>query len=123
MKIRFLLALFATLLALPALAADLTGVWTGHLTDPMGNKHDISLRLKVAGDSVTGTLTGGPPSGEEQSLVNGKLQGDQLSFDVKTQGPGGGTLVLTYKGTIAGNRIQGSQESPMGALPWEVTKQ
>jgi hypothetical protein len=122
MKTRFVLALLVSLFALPALAADLTGVWAGQVTDPQGSKHDLTFHLKANGNKITGTITGGPPTGEEQAVVNGKLDGDQFSFDVKAQGPGGEIILLSYKGTVAGNRIQGSQESPMGSLPWEVTK-
>jgi hypothetical protein len=121
MKARIFLALIVGLFALPVLAADLNGAWTGQITDPSGNPHPLTLQLKVDGNKVTGTITGGPPSGEEQPLVNGKIEGDQLSFDVKTQGPAG-EIVLAYKGKVAGNRIQGSNDSPMGSLPWEATK-
>jgi hypothetical protein len=122
MKTRFVLALLVGLFALPALATDLTGVWAGQLTDPQGTKHDLTFHLNADGDKFAGTITGGPPTGEEQAIVNGKLDGDQLSFHVKAQGPGGEAILLTYKGKVVGNRILGSQESPMGNLPWEVTK-
>jgi|SRR5579872_2800985 len=126
MRDRFISALvFAVALmnfALPALAADLTGTWSGHITDPGGSKHDITLNLKLDGTKVSGTMTGGPPTGEEQKIVGGELEGDQLSFEVEAQGPGGESLKLPYKGKISGNRITGSQESPMGSLPWEATK-
>jgi hypothetical protein len=122
MKTRFVLALLVGLFALPALAADLTGVWAGQLTDPQGNKHDLTFHLKADGNGFTGTMTGGPPNGEEQAIVNGKVEGDQLAFDVKVQSPGEDSLLLTYKGKLVGNRIQGSQQSPMGNLRWEVTR-
>ena len=117
-----LVVLAASMFTLEARAADLTGTWAGRITDPAGNKHEITLSLKVDGTGVTGTLTGGPPNGEQQSLVNGKIDGEQLSFTVNAQGPGGQAMTLPYKGKVAGNRIQGTVESPMGGLPWEVTK-
>jgi hypothetical protein len=91
--------------ALLALAADVTGTWSGYIADPGGNNHDISLNLKTDGNKVTGTMTGGPPMGAEQQIVNGKLDGDQLSFEVNAQGPGGESLTPTYKGKVSGNRI------------------
>jgi hypothetical protein len=117
-----LIVLAISLVTVEARAADLTGTWAGHITDPQGDKHEITLNLKVDGNKVTGTLTGGPPNGEQQPIVSGKLDGEQLSFTVTAQGPGGQSMALTYKGKVSGNRIQGAHESPMGSLPWEVTK-
>jgi autotransporter translocation and assembly factor TamB len=108
-------------LAATALAADLTGKWTGHINDPGGGSHDLTLELKSDGDKVTGTMTGGPPNGDKQRL-SGKLAGDDLSFDIKAQGPGGEAMTLSFKGKVSGNHIVGSHDSPMGPIPWEVTK-
>ena len=110
------------LFCVTAWATDLTGTWTGQITGPAGEKHDLTLNLKSDGAKVAGTLTGGPPAGEQQTIVNGTLEGDQLKFEVQTQGPGGESLTLTYKGKVSGNKIQGSNDSPMGSLPWEATK-
>jgi hypothetical protein len=110
------------LLASPAWAADdLTGTWTGKITDPMGS-HAISLQLKVEGGKITGTLTGGPPTGEALPITEARLEGDQLSFKVKLQDPQGEDHLLVYKGKVTGNRIQGKHEAPFGSVPWEVTK-
>jgi hypothetical protein len=114
--------LILSLFCVTAWAADLTGTWIGQITGPAGEKHDLTLDLKLDGIKVTGTLTGGPPAGEQQTIVNGKLAGDQLTFEVQTSGPGGESLTLIYKGTVSGNKIQGSNDSPMGSLPWEATK-
>ena len=107
---------------------DLTGTWTGQITDPMSGKHDIVLRLKTEGGKITGTLKGGPPRGEEQPIEDAHLDGDQLSFKVEAQGPGGERVVLLYEGKVTGNHIQGTHEGPhLGpgqgeSVPWEVTK-
>jgi hypothetical protein len=123
----YILALALSVFALPALAttpraADLAGTWTGQLTDPMGNRHGLTLQLAVHGDTITGTLAGGPPTGAKAPISDVTLRGNQLSFDVTADGPQGSTITLSYSGTIAGNRIKGTQESPMGSLPWQVTK-
>jgi autotransporter translocation and assembly factor TamB len=116
-------ALTLGLFCATVLAADLTGTWTGQITGPAGEKHELTLKLKSDGAKVTGSITGGPPTGAEQPIANGKLEGDQLEFEVQAPGPGGESLTLTYKGKVSGNKIQGSNESPMGSLPWEATKQ
>jgi hypothetical protein len=118
----FILLIFALVFYLPVVAADLTGTWTGHITDRGDNNHDITIQLKQDGDKITGTLTGGPPSGAEAPIVDGKIEGDQISFGVKTQGPQGGDIVIAYKGKVTGNQIKGTGEIPGMSLPFEVTK-
>jgi hypothetical protein len=101
-----------------------SGTWTGAIKETEADRgHPITLLLKMNGATVTGSLTGGPPRGAEQPLVNGKLQGDQLSFNVKDQGPQGEPLTIPYKGRVADGRIRGTVPSPMGTATWEVTKQ
>jgi hypothetical protein len=122
LKFAVFAALLLNLLASPTWAADdLTGSWTGKITDPMGS-HPIELQLKVEGSKITGTLTGGPPTGEALPIREARLEGDQLSFKVKVQDPQGEDHFLVYKGKVTGNHIQGTQEAPFGSVPWEVTK-
>jgi hypothetical protein len=119
---RFVVGAVALCLSLAALAADPTGRWSGQLTDPRGDKHEIGLDLKVDGEKVTGTMTGGPPAGAEEQIVNGKLQGNQLSFAVRVRGPDGNPVEFTYQGKVEGNHITGTHDSPMGTLHWEATR-
>ncbi len=123
MKTRSLGLLLVALFALPALAGDLNGVWTGSIADPRGGKHELTINLKVDGDTVTGTFAGGPPAGEEQALVNGKLLGDQLSFDLLMKGPRGEDIVAICKAKMIGTGMQGTHKTPMGTLAWEATKE
>jgi len=116
-------------LAATALAAEVNGKWVGHITDPGGITHDgFTLVLKSSGSKLTGTVTGGPPNGEKRGISAGKIEGDQLSFIVKTQGPTGEAINLTYSGKIDGNRIVGTIGAMMGPagriapVLWEVTK-
>lgn len=102
-------------------ATSLSGAWVGSLSDPGGNPHPLTLQLTVEGSQVTGTITGGPPTGEEQAIVNGKLTGDALSFDVKVQGPGG-DMLMSYRAKLVGNKLVGTQPSPMGDMAWEATR-
>jgi hypothetical protein len=112
--VSLMLAVFAIGVAVsPVWAADdLTGTWIGQIKDP---GHDIVLRLKVEAGKITGTLAGGPPDGSEQSLADARLDGDQLSFKV-------GPNALEFNGKVTGKLIQGTLESPMGTVDWEVTR-
>ena len=112
----------ASLLAAPAFASDLNGVWKGDLVDPSGTKRPISLELKDEGGKISGVITGGPPTGEAQPIADAKLSNDVLTFEVRIQGPGGQEMALPYRGTVAGDSIKGTQSSPMGELPWQVQR-
>jgi hypothetical protein len=124
MKMRLLVSVIsASLLATAAFAGDRSGVWSGHLMDPGGNPHDLTLTLKVEGKSVSGTLTGGPPDGSPQSLVNGKVDGDHLSFDIKTLAPDGSPVTLRYDGRIVGDKVTGAVDTGGGpTLTWDAAK-
>src|SRR5208283_2671148 len=133
MKQRFVSLVIGTLtmsLVVSSASADndLTGTWTGQITDPISGKHDIVLQLKTEGGKISGTLKGGPPRGAERPIEDARLDGDQLSFKVEAQGPAGEPVVLSYEGKVTGNHIQGTHEGPhLGSgpgksVPWEVTK-
>jgi hypothetical protein len=110
-----------------AWAADLTGKWTGHITDPAGISHELSFDLQSSGDKVTGTVSGGPPTGEKQPIGKGKLQGDQLTLEVSARGPRGESLFISYRGKVDGKHIAGTlaslgmPDSNDNAVTWEVT--
>lgn len=104
----------------PVSSATFAGTWTGEVTDPRGNKHTLTLDLKVEGAKVTGTITGGPPTGAPQPIVTGKADGDQLSLEVAITDPEGNPVTLTYAGKRTGKRIEGQIKSKFGDLPFFV---
>jgi opacity protein-like surface antigen len=93
----------ATLLAVltgAALAADITGNWTGSMS--MGdNQINLSYNFKQDGEKLTGTVTG---PGGDLPLNEGKVQGDKLSFSVSIPGPNG-SFKIQNDGTIKGEEI------------------
>jgi len=124
MQARFLCSvLLLALCAAPAFAADPSGVWTGSIADPRGGDHELTLNLKVDGDSVTGTFSGGPPMGETQSLVNGRLSGDRLSFELELKGPRGENILARCEAKLTESQLRGTHKTPMGTLAWEARKQ
>ena len=67
------------------LSADVTGVCTGRIvvkTPDRGNQpRDVTLTLKVEGDSVTGTLSGTWEGHRDSSeILDGKVGGDRVFF-------------------------------------------
>jgi len=116
--------------ALVAVAADnITGKWTYEMQGRGGGgggggtPRVVTLDLKVAGASLTGTVLqpafggrgggGGadpaaaPPAPTPTPITNGKVNGDSFSFEVSTPGRNGGDpRVSKYEGTAAGGELK-----------------
>ena len=80
-----------------AVSSEIDGKWKGKVTGPMGDM-EIEFNLKADGSTLTGTVTG--PRGE-QSIQNGKIDGNNFSFDTDM----GGNLV-TRTGTVKGDILK-----------------
>ncbi|HET8548664.1 MAG TPA: hypothetical protein VFL57_11695 [Bryobacteraceae bacterium] len=80
-----------------AIAADVAGKWTGEM--PGRQAGTVTFVFKSDGDKLTGTMTG--PQGRQITLQDGKISGDQISFNI--QGPNGKML---FQGTVAGEEIK-----------------
>ncbi|MBK9162509.1 MAG: amidohydrolase family protein [Acidobacteria bacterium] len=77
-----------------------------------------SMTFVVQGQSLTGNLTtqlGSAP------IRNGRVTGNRISFDA-TVAYGGANIDIQVVGTITGNRIEGSIDSPQGAVPFNGTR-
>jgi opacity protein-like surface antigen len=90
-------AVLMTVLAGAALAADITGNWTGS-TD----QFSLKFTFKQDGETLTGAVTG--PQGEPLPISDGKVQGDKVSFTVKVD-MGGNSMIVTNEGAIKGDEI------------------
>ena len=103
MKIRALaLAFAALLLAVPALAADVDGKWTGSIDTPNGAVQ-VGFTFKADGSTLTGTTTS--PDGAEIAIKKGKIDGDKISFDVDLDF-GGMAFTLSYTGVVSADQIK-----------------
>jgi hypothetical protein len=107
-----------SLLAGTAAAADLTGVWAGEITSSNGGKHELSFNLKQAGGKITGSVSGLPPRGDEQPIVESKIEGDQITLKVTVPTPDGKTNPFVIAGKVSGNQIEGTA----GKLAFTVTR-
>ena len=99
MKRRIFLAcaVLMTVLAGAALAADITGNWTGS-----SDQFSLTFAFKQDGEKLTGTVTG--PQGDPLPISDGKVQGDKLSFTVKID-MGGNSMTIHHEGAIKGDEI------------------
>jgi hypothetical protein len=96
-----LLAVFAAF-ALTASAADIAGKWKATIDTPNGAM-ETTFDLKVDGAKLTGTVTSAQMGAS--AITDGKVDGDNLSFVVKRNGPQG-ELVINYKGTVSGDEMK-----------------
>ena len=102
MKTVSALALGVFLLAAPAFAADVDGVWTGTVNTPMGEV-PARFEFKADGATVTGTTLGA--DGGPVPIKNGKIDGDKLTFGV-TIDVGGMALEFDYKCVVSPGEIK-----------------
>ena len=92
--------------------ADPTGTWTWSQPGRNGGpERKSTLKLKLEGDKVTGTLSAPGRGGQSSDVAisDGKLKGDEISFAVIRE-VGGNKLTSKYNGKISGDSIKGKME-------------
>src|SRR5262245_48380790 len=87
----------ALVLASVLIAADVSGKWSGDMP-ARGETVKTTFVFKVAGDKLTGTMTG--PQGEV-ALQDGKVSGDHVSFSMQ-----GGNAKILFEGKVSGDEIK-----------------
>jgi hypothetical protein len=114
---KLLVTVFALVLsAATALAADVTGKWSGEMKTPDGNAFPISYSLKQDGMKVTGTTEG--PGGTIE-IQDGKVDGEKVTFSINFEG-GNGPMKITFTGTLTGEELtmsMGMEGGPAGGFP------
>ena len=96
------LACAVWLCAVPALAADVDGKWSGMIETPMGSV-PVGFTFKSEGTSLTGTTTS--IDGSEVAIKDGKIDGSKIAFNV-TLDFGGMPIVLNYTGEVSSTEIK-----------------
>jgi hypothetical protein len=91
-KFLYSAALSGGLFFLLCITSALDGRWTGMIQTPDGNSLDVVYNFKTSGDTLTGTAAS--PAGEV-SIDNGKVSGDNFSFEVTVDGN-----VYPHKGVL-----------------------
>ena len=97
-----LIAIIATF-SLAAMAADVSGTWTGIFHTREGGAFETNLVLKASGDALTGTYQQG--NSDEIQIENGKVSGDQVTFTL-TRGSGDKTRKVNFTGKVDGNNMK-----------------
>ncbi len=95
-----------------ARAADVTGSWTAEMSTPDGNSFQIAFTFQQDGAKLTGAVEG--PDGSQMDISNGKVDGNQISFDVSFNG-----ATIHHEGTVneAGDEIDMTTKTDSGDIP------
>ena len=108
--------------ALVALAADaITGKWGFEMAGRGGGPgRPVTLDLTAQGATLTGTVTGmggggrgggggggggTPPAPTPSPISNGKVTGNNVTFEVSRDTPNG-AMVTKFEGTVAGSEMK-----------------
>ncbi|MBS1872069.1 MAG: hypothetical protein JSU00_02575 [Acidobacteria bacterium] len=103
MTLRSLLmaTLVAALMTVSALAASIDGKWTGEMQTPNGSR-PVTFTFAADGSTLNGSTTG---RGGEIKISNGKVDGDNISFDV-TREFQGNSMTMHYTGKVSGDDLK-----------------
>jgi hypothetical protein len=82
-----------------------TGAWK-YTADVGGQSIDVTIKLKLEGDKLTGTVT---VADMESKIEDAKYKDGEVSFKV-TWDFGGNKFDIKYMGTIKGNILKGKRE-------------
>jgi hypothetical protein len=106
------------MVSLAAMAADVSGTWTGIFHTREGGAFETNLVLKGSGDALTGTLQQG--NSDELQIENGKLSGDQVTFTL-TRGSGDKAHKINYTGKVDGNTMKLTVQPEGSTRTQEIT--
>jgi hypothetical protein len=119
-------------IAVSAFAVDVTGTWVAERTPPkmgpsggagggpgggpgFGGPMKFTFTFKVDGSNLSGTMVG--PRGTPNEIIEGKIEGDKVSFAVKIDMMGR-EMKINYKGTVSGDEmtLNSTVEGGMGGM-------
>ncbi|KPJ90878.1 MAG: hypothetical protein AMS18_09805 [Gemmatimonas sp. SG8_17] len=112
-------AVLALMMALPVQAqdVDVTGKWETTRETPRGTM-TTTFTFVQEGSELTGTV--GSQRGDSE-ITNGSIEGNKISFTlVMTMGDR--TMEMVYSGTVEGDTITGTMQTPRGEQPWTAKR-
>ncbi|HWZ29886.1 MAG TPA: hypothetical protein VNX18_01040 [Bryobacteraceae bacterium] len=116
-RLVLLFAMFA-LVSMVALGADVSGKWMSEATGKGGPQ---TFTLKQSGSSLTGSVEGG--RGGAVDISNGKVDGDNVSFEVTRDMGDKGKFTTKYALTVSGSTMKGTGDNGRGPRDITLTKQ
>jgi beta-glucosidase len=105
-------------------AGDPTGEWIWKIRGPNGEDIEAPLVLKAEGGRLTGRFARG--EGRWLEITEGKLVGNQLTFEVRRDRPEGGEMTYRLTATLEANSLAGTAETEMDGsttkVPWSARR-
>ncbi len=86
----------------------------------MGKGGPQTFTFKTSGSTLTGTVEGG--RGGPVDITNGKVDGDNVSFEV-TREMNGNSMTAKYSGTVSGDTMKLTVDIGRGPREIELKKQ
>ena len=99
-----------TLSAATAMAADVTGTWTGSASTPDGSTMQLTFTFKQDGATLTGSVQ--LPGSDPIAISNGKVDGDKFTFDDSFNG-----ITIHHDCTVTGDSIKMSTKADSADFP------
>jgi hypothetical protein len=93
--------IFGLVLTVSAAGADLSGIWTGTLTDRNGDPQDLSFRFSQKGETLTGKMYG---DNESTAITSARVEGEQITFAVTTE-LNGQITNFVFTGKVEGDQM------------------
>ncbi|HLN32140.1 MAG TPA: hypothetical protein VK395_30705 [Gemmataceae bacterium] len=82
-----------------------TGTWK-YTADVNGQKLDVTIKLKLDGDKLTGTVS---VADMESKIEDGKFKDGDISFKVNREF-NGNQITIKYKGKVKGDTFKGKRD-------------
>ncbi|HUB83249.1 MAG TPA: hypothetical protein VMB03_30820 [Bryobacteraceae bacterium] len=102
MKTTLLCLFLCFALAFAAAAADVSGKWSGTFAPDNGDNGSAYVILKQNGATITGS--GGPDENAQWPGLQGKVDGNQVTFEVKNPDDG---MVYKCSLSLSGDHLDG----------------
>ena len=122
MRIKILvLTVFALSVMLSsALGADIAGTWQG-TREMMGQSMEVSFTfVPDKGDAAKFTGTSPGRQGGENKIVEGKIDGNNVSFTVVMEGGMMPGMKIKYKGAVAADEMKLTMEMDMSGVDFSA---
>jgi hypothetical protein len=87
---------------------DPTGAWTWTVPGRDGQTRTATLKLKLEGEKLTGSMSG--RNNSETAIEDATIKGEDISFKVTREGQNGNKMTTKYAGKISGDSIKGKME-------------
>jgi hypothetical protein len=100
-----------------------TGTWKWTMQMRNGQSREVTLKLKLEGDALTGAMVG--RNGQETPIQDGTYKDGTVSFKVVRERDGN-KITMSYNGKVTDDTIKGKIESDFGgqtrSRDWEAKR-